>query len=111
VTGVVVGLRCRVSLRSGLEIAGSQDALKQLANWIAAGGGALAFEKPTTSPAPYERWLAGLAVTASEHSLVRIGIEDDTVRVLGGQTGLETLAENIRIFAGDSGSPDDHLHI
>jgi hypothetical protein len=55
--------------------------------------------------------LAGLTVTASEHSLVQIGIEDDMVRVVGGQTGLETLAENIRIFAGDAGSPDDHLHI
>ena len=110
-TGVLVGLRCRRSLRSGLEIAGSRDALKQLASWIAAGGGSLSFDKPETSPAPYERWLDRLAVTASQHSLVTIGIQDDTVRVVGDQTGLATLAENIRIFAGDAGSPDDHLHI
>jgi hypothetical protein len=111
VTGVLVGLRCRGSLRSGLEIAGSQDALKQLANWIAAGAGALSFEKPDTSPAPYERWLAGLTVTASHASLVKIGIEEDTVRIVGGQTGLATLGENIRIFAGDAGSPDDPICI
>jgi hypothetical protein len=108
---VPVGLRCRGSLPSGLEIAGSQDALKQLANWIDAGAGALSFEKPETSPAPYERWLARLTVAASQHPLVKIGIEDDTVCVVGGQTGLATLAENIRIFADDAGSPDEHLHI
>lgn len=110
-TGVLVGLRCRGSLTSGLEIAGSQDALMQLADWIAAGGGALSFEKPETTPAPYERWLTGLTVTASQHPLVKIGTDDDTVSVVGGRTGLATLAENIRIFAGDAGSPDNHLHI
>jgi hypothetical protein len=104
-------LCARYSASSGVELAGSREALRLLAQRLADGlAGVDRLDE--RQPEPYDRALARIALRNGPGPL-RISVEDDTLVVSGDRDALLLLSRNLSFFVNDSDPSDAlaHVHI
>src|SRR4051794_23696516 len=98
-------LCARYSASSGVELAGSKEALQALASRLGNGLiGAVPLDERQLGP--YDQALARIALR-NDGRMLRISVEDDTLVVSGDREALGMLSQNLSFFVNDSDDPAD----